>query len=260
MAAGDGIHYFKQRSVVSHGIFLKTREVLAEIIVGKRCVCGHRSGQETLAERAERHKADAQFTQYGKNRRFRLAPPQRILTLQGGNGLHRVGTADGVRARFGQAEIAHLAGGNQLFHRTCHLFHRHGGIDAVLVQQVDVVGIHAGKRLLNYGTDAFGAAVQAVGDDAVFETEFGGDDDFLAKRRHRLAEQALVRFAVGFGGIEKLYAQLKSAADQGDAIRFGDGLAIAVSHAHAAEAEGGNRETLHAEGSGLHKKFPVVER
>ncbi len=50
----------------------------------------------------------------------------------------------------------------------------------MLVQQVDVIGIHAGKRLLNHGTDAFGAAVQAVGDDAVFKTEFGGPDLTIA--------------------------------------------------------------------------------
>ena len=105
-----------------------------------------------------------------------------------------MGTADGVRARFGQAEIAHLAGGNQVFYRTRHLFHRHGGIDAVLVQQVDVVGIHADKRLLNHGTNAFGAAVQAVGDDAVFTIKFGGPDLTIAASQ----TETTVRSGLGY--------------------------------------------------------------
>ncbi|KOE70066.1 hypothetical protein D18P1_0304155 [Aggregatibacter actinomycetemcomitans serotype f str. D18P1] len=58
--------------------------------------------------------------------------------------------------------------------------------DTVLVEQVDVVGIQARKRLFDHGADAFGAAVQPFGDDAVFETEFGGNDDLFAKRRNRL--------------------------------------------------------------------------
>ena len=207
----------------------------------------HRAGQKTFAERAERHEADAEFGQQREDCRFRLAPPQRILALQGGHGLHRVRAADGIRARFRKAEISDLAGGNQILHRTRHLFHRHGGVNAVLVQKVDVIGIHAGERLLDHGTDALRAAVQPVGDDAVSEAELGGDHHFFPERRHRLAHQGFVGLAVGFGRVEKTHAELVSPADEGDAVGFGDSFAIAEGHAHAAQPQLGNFEPLCAQ-------------
>ena len=45
----------------------------------------------------------------GSTSRFRLAPPQRIFALQRRDRLHRMGAADGLRARFRQAEMLDLA-------------------------------------------------------------------------------------------------------------------------------------------------------
>ena len=98
------------------------------------------AGQEALAERAERHEADAELFECREDRVFRLAPPQRVLALKRCHRLHAVGAADVLHARLGQAEVPHLALGDQLLDRAGNVLHRHLGIDAMLVEQVDVVG------------------------------------------------------------------------------------------------------------------------
>src|SRR4249920_1136262 len=48
------------------------------------------AGQKPLAERAERHEADAQLFQGRQDLLLRLAPPQGVLALQRGDWLDRV--------------------------------------------------------------------------------------------------------------------------------------------------------------------------
>ena len=57
-------------------------------------VGGDGSGEETLAERAEGDEADAELGERGDDVCFGFAPPQRVLALEGGDGLDRVGAAD----------------------------------------------------------------------------------------------------------------------------------------------------------------------
>ena len=52
------------------------------------------AGEEALAERAERDEADAELGERGDDLVFGFAPPQRVLALQGGDGLDGVGAAD----------------------------------------------------------------------------------------------------------------------------------------------------------------------
>ena len=51
-----------------------------------------------------------------------------------------------LRAGFGQAEVLDLALADQLLHRAGHVLDRHVRIDAVLVEQVDGVGLEALER------------------------------------------------------------------------------------------------------------------
>jgi hypothetical protein len=53
--------------------------------------------------------------------------------------MHRMGPPDGGGRCLADAQVAHLAGGDQLTHRAPGLFHRNLAVDAVLVVQVDVV-------------------------------------------------------------------------------------------------------------------------
>ncbi len=67
------------------------------------------AGEKSLAERAERDEADAEFLAERQDLRFRLAPPQRVFALKRRDGLYGVRAADGLRAGFRQAEVLDLA-------------------------------------------------------------------------------------------------------------------------------------------------------
>ena len=74
----------------------------------------------------------------GQDVLLRLAPPQRVFALQRRDRLHRVGAANSLRTRLGQAEVLDLALGDQLLDGTGDVLDRDVGVDAVLVEQVDV--------------------------------------------------------------------------------------------------------------------------
>ena len=54
-----------------------------------------------------------------------------------------MGAADGLRAGLGQAEVLDLAFPDQVLHRARDVLDRHVRVDAVLVEQVDGVGLAA---------------------------------------------------------------------------------------------------------------------
>ncbi len=51
--------------------------------------------------------------------------------------LDGVRAADRLHARFGKAEVLHLACLNQFLHRSRHVFDRHVRVNAVLIEQID---------------------------------------------------------------------------------------------------------------------------
>ena len=76
-----------------------------------------------------------------------------------------------------------LAGGDELLDRAGHVLHRHVGIDAVLVEQVDALHAQPAQGGLDRCLDVLRPAVQTGPAAAVEgETELGGDDDLLADR------------------------------------------------------------------------------
>ena len=73
------------------------------------------------------------------------------------------------------------------------------------------------------------------------ESEFGGDDHFVAEGSEGFADEFLVgEGAVDFGGVEEGDALFDGGADDGDHLLLVPGGAVAKAHAHAAEAEGGD--------------------
>ena len=176
----------------------------AGVAVAEGGVGGDGAGQEALAERAERHEADAELVERGDDLVFGFAPPQRVLALQGGDGLDGVGASDRAGARFGESEVADLAGGDEVADGAGDVFDGDVGVDAVLVEEVDVVGAEPPEGVVGDLADAFGAAVGAVGWPAVGEPELGGDDDLVADRFEGLSDEELVAaLSVGLGGVEE---------------------------------------------------------
>ena len=104
-----------------------------------------------------------------------------------------VGAADVRRARLRQAEEAHLACGDELAHGAGDILDRHRRVDAVLVEQVDVVGPQPLQRALDGRADVLRAAVGPASDLLAVlepEAELGGDHHLVAaalKRPRRAA-------------------------------------------------------------------------
>ena len=114
-------------------------------------------------------------------------------------------------AGFGQAEVFHLALGDQVFHGAGYVFDGHGGIDAVLVEQVDPVGAQPLQHRIDGRPDVVGAAVGSAaalpGLRVEVEAELRGDDHLVAHRLQGFADDAFgFEWTVGLGGVEERHA------------------------------------------------------
>ncbi|GAA4343983.1 hypothetical protein GCM10023165_26810 [Variovorax defluvii] len=134
--------------------------------------------------------------------------------------------------------MQHFAFLDQVLDRASHVLDRHSQIDAVLVVEVDAVGLQALERFLDHAADALGPAVQAVR--AVnLEAELGGDGDVVAHRAQRFGHEFFVHVGtIDLGGVEEGDAALVGVADHADARRAVHARAVvAGAVAHAAEAQ-----------------------
>ena len=179
--------------------------------------------RKPLPEGAEGDKADAQLFERRQHLRLRAPRPQRILALDRGDRLDRMGPADGLRPRLGEAEVFDLAFLNELLHGSRHVLDGHVRIDAVLVEQVDGLDLEPLERALGGLLDVLRPAVQArpalhaagVELRVEVESELGGDDHLVAERGEGLADEFLVRErAVDLGGVEERDAELDGRPDQ----------------------------------------------
>ena len=116
-------------------------------------------------------------------------------------------------------------------------------VDAVLVEEVDGVGLEALEGGFDDLLDVVGLAVGGgpfvVVCGVGLEAELGGDDDVLAEGSKGFADDLFVEVgAVDFGGVEEGDAAFDGERMSCDGGGFFDGGAEAEAEAHAAEAEG----------------------
>ena len=165
--------------------------------------------------------------------------------------MHRVCATDRFFAGFGEAEKANLSLANEFGHRADDILDRNERIDAMLVEQIDVIRLQPAQRTFDYFTNVCRLAVDA-GDDAVrveLEAELGGDDDAVARTRacgERSPQQFLVRVrAIRFCRVEKRASELDGPINRRDGFALvALGSAVRVRHSHQAEADGGDGEAL----------------
>ena len=241
LAAGDGAEQVDESLVGPPGLGVEARDGGADVVVGERGVLVDRAGEEAFAERAEGHEADAEFFEGRQDVGLGAPPPQGVLALHGGDGLDGVSATDGGGGGLGHAEVLDLAGRDEFLDGAGDVFDGHVGVDAVLVEQVDGVDAQPGEGGVGDLLDVFGSAGQAglaaVGVER--EAELGGDDDLAAERLQGFADEFLVdERAVDLGGVEEGDAAFDRGADQGDVVGPVGGGAIALAHAHGAEADG----------------------
>ena len=111
--------------------------VAAEVVLGQILGLLETPGQEAPSERAVGDEAHLEFAAGGQYPAFRVAAPQRVLGLKSGDGMHGARPSKGRRRCLGQSQVADLAGPHQFRHGADGLLDRRGGVDAMLVIEVD---------------------------------------------------------------------------------------------------------------------------
>ncbi|HEY3747227.1 MAG TPA: hypothetical protein VGL17_13335 [Gemmatimonadaceae bacterium] len=128
---------------------------------------------------------------------------------------------------------------------------RHGGIHAMLIEKIDMVGLESAQRSFDRLANVCRPAVYPS--DAVraeLEAEFGGNDHAITRDLElfeRASQQLLVFVrSVRLGRVEERHAELNGATDGGDRLAFVAlvGSPVSLTHSHQTEPEGGDFETL----------------
>jgi hypothetical protein len=167
----------------------------------------------------EGNESDAEFFERRDDFSLRLSPPQRVFALERRHGLDFVRATNRLDAGFGEAEVPDLALLNEVLHGSGDIFNRHVGVDAVLIEEVDDIGLKSFQRGLGDLADVLRLAIDSsqwpLGFGIDFESELGGDHDLITEGNEGLADQFLVgERAVSFGGIEECDTSFESGADE----------------------------------------------
>ena len=136
---------------------------------------------------------------------------------------------------------------DQLPDRSGHVLDRDGRIDAVLVEEVDVVGAEPTQRPLDGALDRVGATVEPASRRVTgeIEAELACDHDLIAQRFECLADELFVRVrAIDLGGVEEGDTLLDRVADQPDPFLLGREGWEGLAEAHAAKADLRDLKTL----------------
>ena len=174
--------------------------------------------EEAATERRVRDQADPELAQRRQDLRLEVARPERVLGLDSRDRMRRVRLTDPLRRGLAEADVQHLALGDQLAHRPDGLLDRHVRVHAVLVVEVDAVGAEALERALDRAAHVLRAAVAHPGPLAVLvpyraHPELGGDHVLVPPPGDRLADQLLVRErAVHLRRVEEVDPELRARA------------------------------------------------
>lgn len=137
VALGDGFEEGDEGAVGGAGFGGEAGDGIAEIGGGEGRGFVDFSSEEAFAKGAKGDEADAEFFEGGENFGFGFAPPDGVFALEGGDGLDGVGAADGFDAGFGEAEVFYFTLLDEVFYGAGDVFDGDGGVDTVLVEEVD---------------------------------------------------------------------------------------------------------------------------
>ena len=149
----DRLHLVDDAQVALEVLAGEARVGLAPVVVGEVVDGADLAGEEAVAERGVGDESDAQLAQQRQQLGLGVAGPQRVLGLQRGDPVDRVGAADRVRAGLGQADVQDLALGDQLGQRADGLLDGRVRVDPVLVVEIDVIGAEPLQGALDRGAD-----------------------------------------------------------------------------------------------------------
>jgi hypothetical protein len=164
--------------------------------------------------------------------------------------MHPVGSPDRALACLREAEEPHLPLGNEIGHGADYVLDRYRGIYPMLIQEIDVVGTQPAERAFDGLADVRRAAIQL--DRALFvatdlEPELRSDHDLVSPSLDGPADQLLVgERPIHLGGVEEGATQLDGPMNGGDGFPVIPLFrrSVRLTHAHAAETEGGHGQSL----------------
>jgi hypothetical protein len=208
---------------------LETGRESAVVVRGEIFEALELSGEKPAAERAVGDEAYAEFTAGREQFVFRLAAPQGIFGLQRANGMNFCGPAQGLRGGFREPYVADLSFLQKLSHGADRFFDGRGGIDAVLVVEIDGLdsqalqaGFAGSAHVFRLAVHSANVGVLGIANDA----EFRGQYKLIALALEGAADQFFVFVrTVDIGGIEKVDAEFERPVNGGDG--FG---VVAVDH------------------------------
>ena len=150
---------------------------------------------------------------------------------------------DGFHACFRKAEVLHLALLNQVLHRSCYILDRHIRVNAVLIEQIDDVGLEPLERALDCFLDVLWPAIEGIPLASVLRirrpAELGCDHHLIAEWSEGFAHEFFVgEWTVDFGGIEKCDAAFDRRPNQRDPLLLVDRWTVAKAQPHAAQPNG----------------------
>ena len=146
---------------------------------------------------------------------------------------------DGRGRRLREAEVANLAGRDELGHRTDGVLDGRLGVRSVQVVQIDVVDAESLERCVAGLRHVRRRSVDAHPPVTEDVAELGGQHDLIAPVGDGAADQPLVvGRAVDVGRVEEGDAELEGSMDGGDRLVLVGRAVGEVRHAHAAEALG----------------------
>src|SRR5450432_3225915 len=226
----------------------KPRQRTAEVRALKLRSLVNLPRKEPLSQRAVGNQANAQFLEGGQYFRFRLAPPERVFTLQYRDGLYGVGSTDRLCGCFGHSEMLDLTGLDQFLDRAGGVLDGHIRVDAVLIEQVDGFELEPQQGAFHGLLDVFGLTVNSGGSRLVIfarqiEAELGGNDHLPAEWGQGLPHQFLVdERAVDFGRVKEGDTAIDGGMQKGGHLLLVFGGSVGEAHTHAAKADGRNFE------------------
>ncbi len=154
---------------------------------------------------------------------------------------------DRVRRRLAEPDMANLALRDELGHRADGLLDRDVRVDAVLVVEVDVVGVELPERDLDRALDVLSGSIEGTQrrhvprGRVVHPTgELGRDHDVVAAPLDRPADELLVgQRAVQLRRVKEVDPEFEGAVDRLHRLVV-IGRAVERGHPHAPEPDGGH--------------------
>src|ERR1700732_1492254 len=236
------LNSLNQFQVLLEVLALKSRSMPAVIVLRDILKFLELARQKTAAKRAVCDESNSQLVADGKDFVFGIARPQRVLRLEGRNGMCGVSAPDRLRSRFGESEPTNFTLFDQAGHCAHCLFDGHVGIDPMLIVEINRCNAKAPQARLAGLLHIFRPPIDAKERSAwpANVAKLGSNNHLMAALFNCPAHQFLVSAgAVHIGRVEQGNAAIDGMLYCGDrfvVVRF----AIKLRHTHTAKSHGGD--------------------